>query len=95
MSIISYVHVSPSLEGCYVVVSWLLKSVMLQVEDLKESDLDLKLILEMYRCESIDSRSEYHTAQFADFISCFQLFMNFLKIFQVFKSCCCVHKIIF
>lgn len=35
------------------------------VEDLKESDLDLKLILEMYRCESIDPRdiSEARTAE--------------------------------
>lgn len=33
---------------------------MLQVEDLEESDMDLKLILEMYTCESIDSRLDYH-----------------------------------
>lgn len=30
----------------------------LQVQDLKESDLELKLILEMYRRESTDSRLE-------------------------------------
>lgn len=31
----------------------------MQVHDLKESDLELKLILEMYSRESTDSRSEY------------------------------------
>ncbi|KAL8091915.1 hypothetical protein AgCh_034254 [Apium graveolens] len=36
------------------------------VEDLQESDLDLKLILEMYKCESIDSSdvSEARTAEY-------------------------------
>ncbi|WOG95523.1 hypothetical protein DCAR_0414846 [Daucus carota subsp. sativus] len=42
-----------------------IKKLQAVVEDLKESDLDLKLILEMYRCESIDSRdiSEARTAE--------------------------------
>lgn len=33
---------------------------LVQVEDLRESELELKLILEMYRRESIDSRLGSH-----------------------------------
>lgn len=43
-----------------------IKKLQAVVEDLQESDLDLKLILEMYTCESIDSRdiSEARTAEY-------------------------------
>ncbi|RVW20060.1 E3 ubiquitin-protein ligase BRE1-like 1 [Vitis vinifera] len=34
------------------------KYTFVQIQDLEESDIQLKLILEMYRCESVDSRSE-------------------------------------